>query len=176
LILASSLADKRKGVEYSLEIIRAISDLKPFVVLIGKEDKQIEKKLEGISFYITGYVSDEKKLNEYYNAADIFLNCTLADNQPLVVLETMAAGLPTVGFKTGGVPEMIDQNKTGSLVEQKNMSQLERVLRESINSKIYIQWGKNARNRVEENYTNEMFLKNHLDYYNLLLENRNKDD
>jgi glycosyltransferase involved in cell wall biosynthesis len=176
LVLANNLSDMRKGVQYSMDVIRKVSDLNPFVILVGKENKKLEEKLEGISVYTTGYVSDEKKLNEYYNIADIFLNCTLADNQPLVVLETMAAGTTTIGFNTGGIPEMVDQNLTGYLVEQRNILKLEEAVRDSINNKSYITWGKNARKKIEKKYTNKIFLRNHLECYNSLIGDKNNYD
>ncbi len=172
LVIASSLTDERKGVSYALNALRGIADMNPFVVLVGTADEAIYKKLNGIDYFSTGYVVDEQKLNEYYSVSDIFLNCTLADNQPLVVLETMAAGTPTVGFKTGGISEMIVQGQTGYLVDQKNMAEMEKVLRESIAGKTYIKWGEDARKRAEEKYTNDIFLKKHLKLYNSLLKSR----
>ena len=128
LIAAGSLSDKRKGIWYAVEAVKSISDLNPFIILAGKADDAIVNSLQGVSYHIAGYISDDAKLNEYYSASDIFLNCTLADNQPLVVLETMASGTPTVGFKTGGVSEMVIQNETGFLVEQKDVVGLEAAL------------------------------------------------
>ena len=58
----------------------------------------------------------EDKLHPLMRAADVLAYPTLADNHPLTVLEAMAAGLPTVSFQVGGVPEQIVQNQTGVLV------------------------------------------------------------
>lgn len=174
LIVAGSLSDKRKGTRYALEAIKAIEDLNPFVILVGKAEDTLENELQGVSYHITGYIRDEEKLNAYYATADMFLNCTLADNQPLVVLETMASGTPTVGFKTGGVPEMVVHDETGFLVEQKDMSALKIALRDIVVNKRYVQWGENARKRVEKHYTADLFLKRHLELYNSLWANRNR--
>lgn len=40
------------------------------------------------------------------------------DNLPTVVLEAMAAALPVISTATGGVPEMVDDGRTGLLVPQ----------------------------------------------------------
>ena len=59
-----------------------------------------------------------------YLAADIYLFPTLADNCPLTAIESLACGLPVVTFETGGVPEIVENNKTGFVVEYKNSERL----------------------------------------------------
>jgi glycosyltransferase involved in cell wall biosynthesis len=39
------------------------------------------------------------------------------ENAPLSIAEAMAAGVPVVGARVGGVPEMIEDGKTGLLVD-----------------------------------------------------------
>jgi phenylacetate-CoA ligase len=51
-----------------------------------------------------------------YDDADIFLNSSVVDNQPLSVLEAMAAGLPVVSTPTGDIPALIRHGETGLLV------------------------------------------------------------
>jgi glycosyltransferase involved in cell wall biosynthesis len=50
-----------------------------------------------------------------YAGADVFCLPTVDDACPLVFLEAMAAGLPTVGVVSGGVPEMVVDGATGLL-------------------------------------------------------------
>ena len=56
--------------------------------------------------------------------ADIFLNTTIADNQPLSVLESMASGTPNVGFSTGGIPEVVETNSDGFLIDKDEVNLL----------------------------------------------------
>ncbi|MBI2064475.1 MAG: glycosyltransferase [Candidatus Yanofskybacteria bacterium] len=72
----------------------------------------------------TGYISDESLLAKYFSAADIFLFPSTADNCPLVVLEAMACGLPVVSFATGGIPELVDHQKTGYIARYKDADDL----------------------------------------------------
>jgi len=48
--------------------------------------------------------------------ADVFLNASVIDNQPLSILEAFAAGLPVVSTPTGAIGEMVHDGRTGILV------------------------------------------------------------
>jgi glycosyltransferase involved in cell wall biosynthesis len=50
------------------------------------------------------------------DTADIFLNASVVDNQPLSVLEAFASGLPVVTTRAGAIPEMVRHGETGCLV------------------------------------------------------------
>lgn len=55
-----------------------------------------------------------KDLNELYNASDVFVTASTSEVQPLTVLQAMAAGLPAIGVKAGGLPDIINTH-TGLL-------------------------------------------------------------
>jgi len=57
-------------------------------------------------------------------AADIFVLSSLGEGFPNVLLEAMAAGLPIVATKVGGVPEIVTDRENGFLVEPRNSPQL----------------------------------------------------
>ncbi|MFT7114568.1 MAG: glycosyltransferase involved in cell wall biosynthesis [Candidatus Azotimanducaceae bacterium] len=48
---------------------------------------------------------------------DVFINPTHFDNLPVSVIEAMALGIPVVSTNVGGLPYLIDDNRTGLLVE-----------------------------------------------------------
>lgn len=71
-----------------------------------------EMGLKNVSF--TGRV-DNSEIYQYLDQADIFLSAPKVDNMPVSVLEAMNAGLLVISSNVGGVPYMVEDNKTGYL-------------------------------------------------------------
>jgi glycosyltransferase involved in cell wall biosynthesis len=72
-----------------------------------------ELKLKHVFFF--GAVSQDR-MQELYDMADIYLMSPNSDNMPLSVLECFAAGLPVVSTNAGGIPRIVENNRTGLLV------------------------------------------------------------
>ncbi|MBN1102442.1 MAG: glycosyltransferase family 4 protein [Deltaproteobacteria bacterium] len=66
-----------------------------------------------------GILTDEDKW-KVFAEADIFCFPTLAETFGMVVLEAMVFGLPVVATRCGGIPFMIEDEKSGFLVPKKD--------------------------------------------------------
>jgi len=67
--------------------------------------------------YSLGYVSDEARAAMAYAAADVLAAPSRHDNLPNTVLESLACSTPAAAFRIGGMPDMIDHEACGCLVE-----------------------------------------------------------
>lgn len=61
-----------------------------------------------------------KKIHDYYMAADIFINPTFAEGFPRVLLEAMACGLPIVTTDAGGIGDIIGEEQRRYLIKKKD--------------------------------------------------------
>lgn len=68
------------------------------------------------SVTFTGRV-DTADMPALYQSADIMLNPSLVDNTPNSVLEALASGVAVVSTNVGGVPYLVENEKTALLVE-----------------------------------------------------------
>lgn len=93
------------------------------LLLVGEGGEALKRELD-MDVIPLGFVSSDRLKVLAYSAADIFLFPSRADNAPLVLLETMACGTPTVAFAVGGVSDMVRPGVTGLLAEPENAKQL----------------------------------------------------
>jgi glycosyltransferase involved in cell wall biosynthesis len=171
LISAGNLEDPRKGITYALKGLKLVRDNKPHILMMGVPSFKLEKQLVeyGLTYTSFGYLDDPIELSRRYAAADLFLFCSLADNQPLAVLESLASGTPVIGFATGGIPELIDFNTTGILVPPKNINELGSALRYALEQAPLDDWSKLCREAAKDKFSYETYITNHISLYDRIL-------
>lgn len=98
------------------------------LVLVGNGDEhenliRMVQVLDLKNVTFTGRV-DNNDIYRQLDSADIFLSSPTIDNMPVSVLEAMNAGLLVISSSVGGVPYMVENNKTGLLFESGNDDEL----------------------------------------------------
>jgi glycosyltransferase involved in cell wall biosynthesis len=114
LTVCHRLGDQRKGLPMLVEAAVLLAKTlarPPLVLAVGGEPGQVIPE----GWEVRGRTADEAMLNLYYNAADVFVLPTRADNLPNTLLESVAAGTPAVTFPVGGCPEIVRDGVTGRL-------------------------------------------------------------
>ena len=90
---------------------------------------------------------------------------SLEDNLPIMVQEAMAAGTPVVGFAAGGVPEMVDDQRTGWLCPPGDQLGLNEKLRDALTGEKVSKFGKAAQESMRERFDIDAFGNRHLELY-----------
>ena len=119
-----------------------------------------------------GATASDSEIASIYSAADLLVVPSLADNFPNVICEALACGLPVVGSRIGGIPEMIDDQKTGFLVEPGDPVDLTRVVRESVTKIMNTrsEWSHRCREQAELKLGLLQCVEKHLRLYSKALD------
>jgi glycosyltransferase involved in cell wall biosynthesis len=129
--LAGQLPAERKGWDYLAAALESIGRKRNDIRLVYIGDPlNLSPHFPVPVNFIKDVAHDDMK--EYYTAADIFILPTLADNNPLTILEAMACKVPIIATNTGGIPEIIDPNRTGIICPPRNSKALEEAIEMSL--------------------------------------------
>jgi glycosyltransferase involved in cell wall biosynthesis len=71
---------------------------------------------------------EPEALPRILDEAEVFVNSSVVDNQPLSVLEAFAAGLPVVSTPTGGIAELVREGETGVVVDPNDPAAMARAV------------------------------------------------
>lgn len=84
----------------------------------GGEEPRLRALAAALSADGIGFVGrvEPTAIPRLYDEADIFVNASVVDNQPLSVLEAFAAGLPVVSTATGDLVNLVRDGETGLVV------------------------------------------------------------
>jgi glycosyltransferase involved in cell wall biosynthesis len=112
--------------------------------------------LEGMVHYAGRKYGKDK--HDEFSAADIFTLPSHYDNFPLVVLEAMQFCIPVVSTYYSGIPEMIEDGRTGFLIPVKNPLLLANKLEELIKDpELRNKMGRAGYEKYRMEFTLEMF-------------------
>ena len=87
-------------------------------------------------------------------------------------MEAMACGVPCVGFNVGGIPEMIDHEKTGYVAEPRNSADLARGLAWTLLEADAESLHHEAVRKVTHNYSQSSVATRYIEIYQKVLGNQ----
>ena len=120
------LSNRNFEVHYGVDrVLRAFSliqkrypDARLTIAGHGPERLSLEALAGDLSLRNTEFIGrvPHQEIARAYDQADVFINGSKIDNQPLSLLEAFACGLPVVTSDAGGIPDIVANEKTGLLV------------------------------------------------------------
>ncbi len=95
---------------------------------------------------LLGFINN---IQEFLSQIDIFIFPSQAEGFGFALVEAMAQKLPVVAFNVGSIPEIVIHNKTGYIIEKRNILQMNNALLNLIHSEsLRYEMGMNGYNRV----------------------------
>ena len=120
-----------------LDLVKALAFLSPefpdlHVEIAGEgpERANLEREVDGLGLqsrvHFLGWRTD---IEQVFRGWDIFAMPSLTEGFPMAALEAMAQGLPVVASNVGGLPELVEDGRTGLLVPSADAGALAAALR-----------------------------------------------
>lgn len=161
----------RKGFRHLLGALESIEDRESVILLTVGSQKTVGLSLDGFRKRDLGQLSDERLMCLAYNAADIFVFPTLADNLPLMLIEALACGTPSVSFDVGGVSEAVRHNDSGYLARYGDTADLARGITALLGDEhLRERMERRAREIAEDEYSVELQARRYVALYERALQ------
>ena len=170
---AANILDRRKGISYLVEALNDLKNNYPDtanieIVIFGK-NKSFDVNQLPFKVHELHIITSQHELSELYSRADVFVTPAIEDNLPNTVMEALACGTPVVAFNTGGIPDMVEHKQNGYLAEFKSSKDFAAGIHYILNSGKKNELAANARNKVLQNFTNEIVASKYMAVYQSIL-------
>lgn len=169
LFVTDWMSSRRKGFELLDSALGALpKGPDTALVSLGRGDApKLQSRLPHVHL---GSLTADRMIAAVYGMADLFVMPSVQDNLPNTVMEAMACGAPVVGFRVGGIPDMVRHGENGLLVPTGDV----RALSEAIHTLLSdderrICMGKAGRAIAEREYSCKLQGERYLDLYRSIL-------
>jgi glycosyltransferase involved in cell wall biosynthesis len=120
-----------KGLKTLLTAFKDIPECKLKVVGTGPKEEELKQfvlktNMQNVDFL--GYKQGKELSDLVYNAYFVVVPSEWYENNPMTIIEAYSVGTPVIGAKIGGIPEIVDDGKTGFQFTSANVEELKAVI------------------------------------------------
>jgi L-malate glycosyltransferase len=165
---------QRHLIDAAAEVIRHEPDARFIIAGEGELRESLEHHIKHLRLekhvILSGFRADVLSVHK---AFDIFVMSSVTEGLGTSLLDAMACGKPIVATRTGGIPEVVEDGVTGSLVPPRDHAQMaEAIVRLLRDKDLRARMGAAGRARVCEKFTAERMIADTLAVYEKLLKQR----
>jgi glycosyltransferase involved in cell wall biosynthesis len=156
-----------KGFQYGIRAVSMHRDSRVKYVIVGDGDYRMELEKEtrklGVEDRVmfTGSIHP-REMPEFYSVANVVLFPTIGDDDafPNTLCEAMASGKPVVGTRKGGIPEGIEDRRTGFVVPPRDAGAIAAAIDPLLRSpELRESMGRSARASATERFSWDVIVK-----------------
>lgn len=168
----------QKSPQDFIKLASLIGEVIPGIKFILIGDGVLREKIEDLiarrglknQVLLLGWRRD---IPEILHTIDIFVLTSLWEGLPISVLEAMASAKPVVATDTGGIREIISENKTGFMVKPGDINSMAEKLKLLLtNAKLRDEIGRDARHSLGSVFSLEAMVRQTQDLYDNLSRSR----
>ena len=174
VVLTTRRFEPKNGMRYLVKSIPYTSENVHFV-MVGDGSNHAELKQwvqqQGLSDQVSmpGAVPHDE-IAAYYQMADVSVLPSLKEAISISGLESMASGTPLIGTSVGGIPELIDHEENGLLVQPRSPEEIaEAINRLHNNPQEVKEMGSNARAKVVDSFSWDAITERTVEVYRSVL-------
>jgi glycosyltransferase involved in cell wall biosynthesis len=182
IILTVARLHPQKGHQYLIEAIpQVVQDFpQAHFLFVGegglREDlaRQVKEVKLNECVHFLGVRQDVPQL---LAISDLFVLPSLWEGLPNSILEAMAAGVPVIATNVGGIPEIIDHEKTGLLVSPADPIALKKIIQRLLTDEsLLTSMTEAAKKRVEREFSQDTNVSEFIDLYSETIADKIADD
>lgn len=108
-----------KGHETTIGAARILAEEQPDIHIYLLGDGPDLDRIRSLSAGLrnVSFVGQQRNMGAWFEAANLLIHPSNSEGLGSVILEAMAAGLPTIGARAGGIPDIISDQHNGLLIE-----------------------------------------------------------
>jgi glycosyltransferase involved in cell wall biosynthesis len=174
VVLTTSRFEPVKGMKYLVKSIpHTHEDIHFLMVGDGSTHTELKQWIQeqGLSDRVSmlGSVPHDE-IAAYYQSADVTVLPSLEEAISISGLESMASGTPLVGTRVGVIPELIDHEKNGLLVQPRNSEEIAEAIARLHDSPDKLkEMGKNSRAKIVDSFSWDAVAEQTIEVYKSVL-------
>jgi glycosyltransferase involved in cell wall biosynthesis len=169
ILIVGRLSREKDHLTLLEAIARLRPELKPYLVIVGEgpERPAIEDRIRSLK--LTGSVKlmgQQDTAEPYYGIAQVAVLSSLSEGSPNALLEAMAAGVPVVATRVGGIPEIVTDGESALLIEPRDTAAMSNAIASILDDAGLAQsLAEHCCERIRAHHTPELRVRKLLDVY-----------
>lgn len=160
-----------KGLTTLITAFNALPHLHLKIVGEGPMSQSL-KQIAGKNIEFCGYQSGDTLRTTIRDSKAIVVPSEWYENNPMTIIEASMAGVPAIGARIGGIPEIIVEGKTGYIFTSKSVEELTEAVTklESLTAEQYNTMSLECRKFADEKFSSRALYEKIIKFYTSILE------
>ncbi|MBN1154080.1 glycosyltransferase family 4 protein [candidate division KSB1 bacterium] len=116
------------------------------------------------------FITDDNQMRAFYNSLDLYITASRCEGTPRPVIEAAACGVPILSTDVGIVPELVENEVNGFIIDRTLAAFTERLKWITDNRDILPQMGQSIHRKMEQEFNWKQLIFQWTDFFNFAIE------